>query len=715
LESLTGPVRLGCVCRAKILQKDHSFWISPQRKPYSEDYKLKLVEWILLWVANVKLVIYTIFQMTDESKRWIIMNRFSLHSVSSNFSDVIHSLSSQTVDPTFKPTSPTNGDSGSVKDDSISAEIDPGDDGTDDDEPLMSGNGGEDLKIITDDDAFVAWGDLVTEWREWNKGSGKNALSLPPHPSAKTVVTQSGAECLPNGALGRRIRQLVRLGIPDTLRPEIWHRMTGYQAVDQGLAEVYRIMLTKPCELDEAIQKDLPRTLPAHNFFQEKTGQEVLFQLIRAYALYDEPVGYCQGISFIAAALLLHLPEEQAFCLLVKIMSNYGIRMMFLNNCEGLLRCLHQLDRLIEDQVPDVYRAFSELGIKSHMYASQWFLTLFTAKFPLNFVFRIFDIFLVEGLLFIFKVMIAFLKISRNYLLGLDFEGTLKYFRITLPKRFRSNEACDEFISTACSIKISGRQLIRYGRDFEKQREVDAKANSESAALVRELNRLREECGRLDKENGDLAGNLMAHKTDMQSTIDRLEDEVENLRQELRNTQYELKEREEECALLERDSSLVKEMLRKALSSDQAKGDLLSKYQTANANLSARLEKEQNTASQKLSQIVVEAVLGCNGECRRVLDERSPGWAIDAECSRQDLGHQLTQTLAELNELKSQAEAGFGYNPRQWLAKKWTNVSSRANGNSSSTPNTAIPPDSTNLEGSNYSVSTFAESPTTLN
>ncbi|KAM3181826.1 hypothetical protein ACTXT7_013600 [Hymenolepis weldensis] len=782
LESLAEPVRLGCVCRAKIFQKDISYWIPAPRKPCSEDYKLTLVE------------------LTDESKSWIIMNRFSLLSVSSNFSDVIHSLcSSQTVDQIPKPPSPINKDSGPVKDDATSAATDPGDDGTDDDEPLMSGNGGEDLKIITDDDVFVAWGNLVTEWREWNKGSGKNSLSLPPYPSAQTIVTRSGAECLPDGALGRRMRQLVRRGIPDSLRPEIWQKMAGYQATDQGLGEVYRILLTKPCQFDADIQRDLTRTLPAHNFFQDKSGQEVLFQLTRTYALYDEPVGYCQGISFIAAALLLHLPEEQAFCLLVKIMSNYGIRTIFLNNCEGLFRCLYQFERLLEDQLPDVSRVFSDLGIKPHMYASQWFLTLFTAKFPLSFVFRIFDIFLAEGLLFIFKVMITFLKISRSSLLGLDFEGTLKYFRITLPKRFRSSEACDEFISTACSAKASstywhtritilvitcllgnllneqflrldgsvlrivcldwvskvrGKQLNRYGLDFEKQREADAKENSESAALLREVKRLREECGRLDKENSDLAENLMTHKTDMQSTIDRLEDEVENLRQELTNTQHELKEKEEECTLLERDSSRVKEMFREALNKDKDQVTLISEYKTINANLSARLDMElaasaQNAVPQKLSQIVVDAVLACNGDCRRVLDERSPGWSsqpaciasnggdmeeletlrnrvrelelelahnkvslVDAVCARQELSHQLVRTTAELDELKAQAEAAIGYNARQWLAKKWTTVSSRANGNSSNPPAAAASSQSSNIGGSNHFGSTFADSST---
>lgn len=50
--------------------------------------------------------------------------------------------------------------------------------------------------------------------------------------------------------------------------------------------------------------------------------------------------------------------------------------------------------------------------------------------------------------------MISLLRISRSILLSLDFEGTLKYFRVTLPKRFRSREACDQLISMACSTKV---------------------------------------------------------------------------------------------------------------------------------------------------------------------------------------------------------------------------------------------------------------------
>ena len=37
-----------------------------------------------------------------------------------------------------------------------------------------------------------------------------------------------------------------------------------------------------------------------------------------------------------------------------------------------------------------------DLGLAAHMYASQWFLTLFTAKFPLFVVYHILDLFLCE-------------------------------------------------------------------------------------------------------------------------------------------------------------------------------------------------------------------------------------------------------------------------------------------------------------------------------
>lgn len=57
------------------------------------------------------------------------------------------------------------------------------------------------------------------------------------------------------------------------------------------------------------IQRDINRTFPAHDFFKEAggLGQDSLYRISKAYAVYDSEVGYCQGLSFLAATLLLHV------------------------------------------------------------------------------------------------------------------------------------------------------------------------------------------------------------------------------------------------------------------------------------------------------------------------------------------------------------------------------------------------------------------------
>lgn len=60
------------------------------------------------------------------------------------------------------------------------------------------------------------------------------------------------------------------------------------------------------------ILRDIHRTFPAHDYFKESNGvgQEALYKISKAYSLYDEEVSYCQGLSFLAAALLLHVSND---------------------------------------------------------------------------------------------------------------------------------------------------------------------------------------------------------------------------------------------------------------------------------------------------------------------------------------------------------------------------------------------------------------------
>lgn len=89
---------------------------------------------------------------------------------------------------------------------------------------------------------------------------------------------------------------------------------------------------------ESLIQRDVARTFPEHTFFADKegSGRDALFNVLKAYALYDAELGYCQGMAFVAGLLLLHMPEEHAFSMLVRLLEDFGLRSMYLPGMDGL-------------------------------------------------------------------------------------------------------------------------------------------------------------------------------------------------------------------------------------------------------------------------------------------------------------------------------------------------------------------------------------------
>ena len=43
--------------------------------------------------------------------------------------------------------------------------------------------------------------------------------------------------------------------------------------------------------------------------------------------------------------------------------------------------------------------------------------------------------------------------------MSLDFEGVMRFFRVTLPRKYLSEEYADELIQTACSTKVSAHSI----------------------------------------------------------------------------------------------------------------------------------------------------------------------------------------------------------------------------------------------------------------
>lgn len=110
----------------------------------------------------------------------------------------------------------------------------------------------------------------------------------------------------------------IRKGIPPPLRGVVWQSMSG--ARDSALEEQYERFCGESSPYELLIGKDLGRSFPGVDMFRdpEGDGQRMLGRVLKTFSLYDTKIGYCQGLAFLVGPLLMHMPDKQAFCVLVR-------------------------------------------------------------------------------------------------------------------------------------------------------------------------------------------------------------------------------------------------------------------------------------------------------------------------------------------------------------------------------------------------------------
>ncbi|XP_042614200.1 EVI5-like protein isoform X1 [Cyprinus carpio] len=371
-----------------------------------------------------------------------------------------------------------------------------------------------------EEDSWILWGRIVNEWEDVRKKKEK------------------------------QLKELVRKGIPHHFRAIVWQLLCSAQTLP--IKEQYSELLkmTSPCE--KLIRRDIARTYPEHEFFKEDSlGQEVLFNVMKAYSLIDREVGYCQGSAFIVGLLLMQMPEEEAFCVFVKLMQDYRLRELFKPSMAELGLCMYQFECMIQEQLPELHVHFQAQSFHTSMYASSWFLTIFLTSFPLPVATRIFDIFMCEGLEIVFRVGMAILQMNQAELMQLDMEGMLQHFQKVIPHQLDSGP--DKVIQAAYQVKYNAKKMKKLEKEYTTIKTKEMEEQVEIKRLRTENRLLKQRIDTLEKESASLADRLI------QGQVTRAQEAEENylVKRELATVKQH---NEETSALLEQAQNNIRQL-----------------------------------------------------------------------------------------------------------------------------------------------------------
>jgi TBC1 domain family member 8/9 len=115
--------------------------------------------------------------------------------------------------------------------------------------------------------------------------------------------------------------KLIRVGLPNRLRGEIWEYSSGALYLRWQNIGLYQSLLEQKKGVEspalEEIEKDLNRfvplsyrlhrSLPEYPAYQTEEGIDTLRRVLGTYSWKNPELGYCQAMNIVVAALLMYV------------------------------------------------------------------------------------------------------------------------------------------------------------------------------------------------------------------------------------------------------------------------------------------------------------------------------------------------------------------------------------------------------------------------
>lgn len=280
----------------------------------------------------------------------------------------------------------------------------------------------------------------------------------------------------------RKVKSRCRKGIPQSMRSRAWMHLSGAVTEKSKRPSYYGDCLQNLKNVDvaryiEDIKKDLHRQFPGHEIFMKREGRQMLYNVLRAYAVHNREVGYCQAQGPIAAVLLMHMPEEDAFWMLVQISDVY-LKEYFKPGLEKVQIDGQALFYLFKQLNPTAHKLLKSQSIDPILYMTEWFMCVYARTLPWCTILRVWDMFFCEGVKVLYRVGLFLMRSAfgdRDKLQRCKQQGM--YETMNLLKNLPVENLHEAYLVRESSlIKISEQDLIKA---FDKSKVEFARQMSE--------------------------------------------------------------------------------------------------------------------------------------------------------------------------------------------------------------------------------------------
>ncbi|KAF8259416.1 rab-GTPase-TBC domain-containing protein [Lactarius quietus] len=209
----------------------------------------------------------------------------------------------------------------------------------------------------------------------------------------------------------KKIRRLLLEGVPASVRYQVWAHLADSRAkriegIYGQLGERERV----PAFAD--IQRDAQECFVGDSRLGQPDGP--LVSLLQSYLTMVPDIQYSKGLSFITGQLLLQSPEEDAFWIFISLMDTH-LRPYFSSNSVQFDIDASLFAKAVESvDSTSAKKLFVEMGIPPIRVCRPWFSSLFVEALPAEYFLRVWDIFLSEGVVFLFRIGLALVTCCRR-------------------------------------------------------------------------------------------------------------------------------------------------------------------------------------------------------------------------------------------------------------------------------------------------------------